>query len=34
VLWAQSLMSLSANKAGLATGWTGVTALFVAPVMV
>lgn len=30
-LWLQSFMGYTATDAGLATAWTGVTALFVAP---
>lgn len=32
-LWLQSFMGYTATDAGLATAWTGVTALFVAPVV-
>jgi DHA2 family multidrug resistance protein len=32
-LWLQSFMSYTATDAGLATAWTGVTALFVAPIV-
>jgi DHA2 family multidrug resistance protein len=32
-LWLQSFMSYTATDAGLATAWTGVTALFVAPLV-
>ena len=32
-LWLQSFMSYTATDAGLATAWTGVTALFIAPMV-
>ena len=32
-LWLQSFMGYTATDAGLATAWTGVTALFVAPIV-
>lgn len=32
-LWLQSFMNYTATDAGLATAWTGVTALFVAPIV-